>query len=199
MAANKQIIFDIGNKAPEPPVLAQQQQQQQQQPVILPNTQPLASGRKIRPKSSNLGVRVSMKQITKSPVPVVLPSTQPNQPVVALGQLIQAPVVIGNPQESFNPATKHPAVMNNNPPIINTTTYIPEQTHPAILPAPIKSVAKLPAAQPITHMPKTNKENTNKPKTKKTKTKKTLKQTRKQTKAPATQLPKKKTNRVFGI
>ena len=190
MAANKQIIFGIGNNK----VQEQTKPHLGQQPVVIETESQLLK----RPKSSNLGVRVSIKQITKSPVPVVLPSTQPNQPVVALGQQIQAPTALDNPSQTFNPATKHPVVINNQP-ITNNTTYIPEHTHPAILPAPTKSATKLPTRQTKKQMASTKTENTNKLKTKKTKSKKTLKQTQNKTQAQATQSQKKKTNRVFGI
>lgn len=192
MAANKQIIFGIENNK----VADQEKPQLEQQPVkseSKPQLQKMS-------KTSDLGVRVSIKQITKSPIPVVLPSTQPNQPVVALGQQIPPAGVLGNPPQApnFNPATQHPVVINNQP-ITNNTTFIPEQTHPAILPAPIKNATKLPTMKTKTQMAITKKENTNKLKTKKTKSKKTLKQTQNKTQAQAPQLQKKKTNRVFGI
>ena len=193
MATNKQIIFDIGNNK----VADQPKSHLGQQPVKPgPKSQLLE-----RPKSSNLGVRVSIKQITKSPIPVVLPSTQPNQPVVALGQQIQPAGVLSNPSQAptFNPATKHPVVINN-PPITNITTYIPEQIHPAILPAPTKSATKLPTEQAITHPTINNnrKTQTIKPQNQgEHKTQKRKQKTKKQSKKPKTL--KNNTNHIFNI
>jgi hypothetical protein len=189
MAANKQIIFDIGNNK----VADLTKPQLGQQPIKPSPKSPLLK----RSKTSNLGVRVSIKQITKSPVPVILPSTQPNQPVIALGKQIPPVGVLGlgNPPQApnFNPAIKHPVVINN-PPITNNTTYIPEQTHPAILPATAQIATKI---QPRTTQRKTTPEKTTQKKItqKKTNTQKNKTNTQKN----KTNTQKNKTNRIFNI
>jgi hypothetical protein len=142
MATNKQIIFGTENKtalAPAPPVAVEQQQQLQPQQVIVQQKQK----QKSVAKSSNLGVKLTMKKITKSPVPDILPGLQPNQPVQVKGALnIAQPVIpdVKAPQPAeFNPAVKHPATAG----IIATNTtnmqtkksaFKPETTHPASLP-----------------------------------------------------------------
>jgi len=134
MEVNKQIIFDMENKAAQP-------QQQNPKPIS---------------KDSNLGVRLSMKKITKSPVPEsVLPVLNPNQPVQIKGAIFDAQPVIqdvkSKPVDDFNPAIKHPAsaprLSINDIPAVNLakqTKFKPEITHPASLPGQPRPV--IPAA-----------------------------------------------------
>lgn len=154
MAANKQIIFDLENKpVPQPPDV---QQPDGKPATNKPNPEQQKETKdKKRSKTSDLGVRVSMKQVTASPVPHVLPSTQPNQPVITQGQQVlpitdrttQAPI--------FNPAIKHPATAvttnTKQAPIKNKSAaaYKPEITHPAILPVTRKSTKKKTGKKPI--------------------------------------------------
>jgi len=156
MAGNKQIIFGLEDKPvlqPQP-VAAEQQVAATEQNQVQTNTKDQdkqkdakdAKDQK-RSKDSDLGVRVVMKQVTASPVPHVLPSTQPNQPVIALGQQVLPIAAVGMQMPvAFNPATKHPATITNNtnqPPVKSKTrTFKPDTTHPAILPPPTKSTKK---------------------------------------------------------
>lgn len=138
MAANKLVIFGDEDKVPaSQPVVAEQ-------PVKQQKTKSLA-------KSSNLGVQLSMKKVTKSPVPDVLPGLQPNQPVQVKGALNTAPAVIPEvkpqPQPDINPAITHPAaaattVMPTGFQTVESTkktkksVFKPEITHPASLAQP---------------------------------------------------------------
>jgi WNK lysine deficient protein kinase len=162
MAANKPVIFDIKANIPVPqqqqqpvvqqqqpqlPVLEQQQpvQQQpvQQQKVEIQQEKPKKTN-KPPAKNSNLGVALSMKKITKSPIPDVMPALLPNQPVQVLGQPNMAPVVNPNntiqqqqqpPQQPIpiNPAIKHPAAGNKPIEFAQNEKFKPETTHPAVL------------------------------------------------------------------
>jgi hypothetical protein len=167
MAANKPVIFDIKANVPvqqqpvqqqqlqlplleqQQPVVQQQQPVQQQlqlpvleqQPVqlqkadIQPDNQ--KQMRKQLAKNSNLGVALSMKKITKSPIPNVMPALLPNQPVQVLEQHNMAPLV--NPNNTIqqpipiNPAIKHPAAGNKPIEFPQNEEFKPETTHPAVL------------------------------------------------------------------
>jgi hypothetical protein len=156
MAANKQVIFDLEDKAVPLPIA---DKQPGDIPVPATNHDPVTNKTKKGPmnnskktqtqkaktaqethraKNSDLGVRVSLKQITASPIPHVLPSTQPNQPVITQGQPVLPITDAANHLAMFNPATKHPVVVNDGKQqgIKNkSTAYKPEITHPATLPA----------------------------------------------------------------
>ena len=106
--------------------------------------QPTKRTNKKRNAASNLGVPVDMKQLVNTPVPHILPSTLPNQPVITQGMIISgnpviAPVigVVGEPVAqipiTFDPAVKHPAVMQDLPASKKPKSYKPEITHPAVL------------------------------------------------------------------
>jgi hypothetical protein len=105
--------------------------------------QPTKRTNKKRSAASNLGVQVDMKQLVNTPVPHVLPSTLPNQPVITQGMIISGnPVIAPVPAEpapltqnpnQYDPAVKHPAVMQDLPASKKAKSYKPEITHPAVL------------------------------------------------------------------
>lgn len=142
MAANKPILFDIkaNINIPAPPVVALEQKQQQPHiPTQKEGT--IAEKQKKMPaaKNSNLGVALTMKKITKSPIPDVMPALLPNQPVQVLGQTNIPPVAnpnntIQQPQQQIiNPAVKHPAAGNKPIEFGQNEKFKPETTHPAVL------------------------------------------------------------------
>ena len=121
--------------------------------------QPTKRTNKKRSAASNLGVQVDMKQLVNTPVPHVLPSTLPNQPVITQGVVVPGnpvlapalapvlapalapalahaptgPVPLTQNPNQYDPAVKHPAVMQDLPLSKNPKSYKPETTHPAVL------------------------------------------------------------------
>ena len=142
-------------------------------------------------KDSNLGVRLTMKKIIKSPVPDVLPGLQPNQPVHVLGALNMAPTVTQTAQQppGINPAIKHPAAETNQKLIITKKApFKPEIMHPASLPKASRS-SIMPVAEKVKQgnfkerlakknkkSKKTNKKTNKKQNTRKSKKDKSIKQ-----------------------
>jgi len=142
MVANKQLIFGMEDKVA-------------QLGITQPNNDVNTRNQKIKTqkaktKSSNLGVRLSMKNVTKSPVPNILPGIQPNQSVQIKGVVNMAQVVIPDTKTQplpglINPAITHPAATNrkNHHPASKKSLFKPEITHPASL-----AQAAAPAAAP---------------------------------------------------
>ena len=121
--------------------------------------QPTKRTNKKRSAASNLGVHVDMKQLVNTPIPHVLPSTLPNQPVIKQGVVVPGnpalapalahalapvlapalapaptgPVPLTQNPNQYDPAVKHPAVMQDLPLSKNPKSYKPETTHPAVL------------------------------------------------------------------
>ena len=127
------------------PVLEQQPVQQQKVEI---QQEKLKKTNKPPTKNSNLGVALSMKKITKSPIPDVMPALLPNQPVQVLGLPNMAPLV--NPNNTIqqhmpiNPAIKHPAAGNQPLEFTQNSPFKPETTHPAVLAQP-QIIMNLPA------------------------------------------------------
>ena len=148
--AAKQMIFGLEDKPvidTKPEDVTQPAEQKELVAEKAKQKQPTKRTNKKRSAASNLGVQVDMKQLVNTPVPHVLPSTLPNQPVITQGMVIPgnpvlAPALAHAPTEpvpltqnpnQYDPAVKHPAVMQDLPLSKNPKSYKPETTHPAVL------------------------------------------------------------------